>query len=78
VVFKKFSGGYTPGPPPSGGEGKGGRGREGRGGEGRGREGGEGKGGEGRVGPPNFETVVAPLRVRIVCVNVEVIGIFNT
>jgi hypothetical protein len=53
-VFKKFSGGQTPGPPatggsaprPPGGEGKGGE--KGRKGEGE-REGGEGKGGEREV-----------------------------
>ena len=52
LVLKNFSGGYTPGPPPSG--------------EPRltrwGRDASDAReGGEGGVGPPNFETVVAPL-----------------
>jgi hypothetical protein len=65
LQFKKFSGGYTPGPPLKGegkGRGEGGAGREGQGNRGE-REGKEGYGQEGRerggegkacIGPPPF------------------------
>jgi hypothetical protein len=59
--IKKFSGGYTPGPPSSGEPRLTRRGRDASD-AGEGREGREGRGEEGGEGwTPNFETVVAPL-----------------